>query len=168
MMQDYIPLLQGLLVAGGALIAALVAARRGVQAYGEQKKQDREEELIRRRQSEYERYLTAFGRAGRSKGIDLNRHAEAQEEYHEAHANLLLVGSERVIEAANAFHRYYVHADPVDPKEMKLLYAKMVVEMRREVFEETKLSAVEVAKNIPWTVGDEDIRPIDWEAIQRL
>ncbi len=160
--QSYLPLLGNLIVAAGAILAAFIAANRGVKAYREQKRQDREEELIRRRQSEYESFLTAFGTAGRWKGVDPQKHYEAENKYHAAHNNLLLIASEKVIECANQFHSYYVNAQPVEPKEMKLRYARMVVEMRKEVFEETKLSVREVAMNIPWTVGNEDVVPIDW------
>ena len=161
-MESYVPLLQGLVVAVGAVLAAVLAAFLGVRGYRQQKKQDREEELIKRRQTEYERYLTAFGNAGRWKGVDSDKHTEAEAEYHEAHSNLLLVGADEVIQAANEFHRYYVDTRPMDPKEMKLRYAKMVMAMRGDGFEKTSLSAKEVAMNIPWTVGDENVNPIYW------
>lgn len=150
-----------------ALVAALIAANRGIKIYEKQKRQDRKEDLIKRRQHEYERYLTAFTRAGRWKGVDDERHAEAESEYHEAHDTIMLVGSDEAIKAANAFHRYYVDSERVDPKEAKMLYANMVVAMRKDGFEETGLSIQEVAKNIPWTMGDENLTPIDWGEVER-
>ncbi len=161
-MQDYLPVIANLIIAAGAIWAARTAAKLGVKGYREQKKQDREEELIKRRQLEYERYLTAFSNAGRWKGVDDEKHAEAEAEYHEAHSNLLLVGSDDAITAANKFHRYYVHAERVDPREVKMRYAAMIVAMRKDGFEETELSVREVAMNIPWTIGNEDVVPIDW------
>ena len=116
-----------------------------VKGYREQKKLDREEDLVKRRQLEYERYLTAFGNAGRWKGVDDKIHAEAEAEYHEAHSNLLLVGSDEAIMAANEFHRYYVDSDIVDPKEAKTRYARMIVAMRKDGFEESSLSVREIA-----------------------
>lgn len=146
-----------------ALVAALIAANRGVKVYEKQKRQDRKEDLVKRRQDEYERYLTAFTRAGRWKDVDDELHAGAEAEYHEAHDTIMLVGSDEAIAAANAFHRYYVDSEHVDPKEAKMRYAQMLVAMRRDGFEETKLSVREVAMNIPWTMGDEKQVPIDWD-----
>ncbi len=161
-MQDYLPIVANLIIAGGAIWAARTAAILGVKGYREQKKHDRQEELIRRRQHEYERYLTAFGKAGRWKGVDGEKHTEAEAEYHEAHSNLVLVGSDEVIQAVNRFHRYYVESARVDPKEAKMHYAQMIIAMRKDGFEETTLSAKEVAMNLPWTIGSEDVNPIDW------
>lgn len=159
----YLSLLGNAIIATGTVIAALLVASLGVRGYRAQKKQDREEELIRRRQREYERYLTSFLRAGRWKTRDLEKHAEAEDEYHEAHGNILLIGSDEVIQAANEFHSYYVSTTSVSPKETKLRYSEMVIAMRQDGFEETKLSVREVAMNIPWIAGDEEINPIDWE-----
>ena len=150
-----------------ALVAALIAANRGVKVYEKQKRQDRNEDLIKRRQLEYERYLTAFTTAGRWKGVDDERHAEAEAVYHEAHDNLMLVGSDEAILAANAFHRYYVDSEQLDPQEAKMRYARMLVAMRKDGFEETKLSVRGVAMNIPWTIGNEKIVPIDWDEVER-
>jgi hypothetical protein len=160
---QYLPVLQGLIIAVGAVAAAGLAAILGVRGYREQKRQDREEDLWRKRQQVYERYLLAFSRAGRWKGLDNEKHADAEAEYHEAHDAILLVGSDQVIAAANDFHRYYVYSRVPAPVETKMRYARMVIEMRREGFESTALSVKEVAINIPWTMGDEDVNPINWE-----
>ena len=161
-MEPYLPLVGYLVALITGIAVALIAANQAVKGYREQKILDRQEDLIRRRQQEYERYLGAFTQAGRWKGVDPIKHAEAEGEYHRAHDNLLLVASDDVVTAANVFHRYYVYTSSPDPKETKLRYAAMVVAMRKDGFEETTLSVKEVAMNIPWTMGNESVRPINW------
>jgi hypothetical protein len=148
-------IIQGILTSGGAVMAAITVAAAGLFGYGRQKSADRRHELLQRRQREYERFLTAFGNAGRWKGIDAEKHATAEAEYHEAHSNILLIGSDDVMAATNAFHRYYVDAEWLDWRRAKRHYAEMVVAMRKDSFEESRFTVEEVAANIPWTIGDE-------------
>lgn len=147
--------MQSIVSAIGTMVAAAIVAGAGLWGYGRQKKTDREYDLVRLRQQEYERFLLAFQRAGRWKNIDHERHAEAESEYHDTHNFMLLHASEEVIRTANAAHRYYVDSEQVNWRTFKRLYAEMLVAMRRDGFEKTRLSAEEVAANIPWTVGTE-------------
>lgn len=194
----------------GAVLAAVIVATAGFFGYGRQKKADRDYDLIKRRQQEYERFITAYSTAGRWKTEVNNlaeytaywddqvkqmqgvrdqddeeltmavhrynyyaqKHEDAEEnrrraegEYYEAHDNLLPIGSDETILAVNNFHRHVADRERNDPLEHKILYAKMLIAMRRDSFEETKLSVKEVAMNIPWTYGDEDENPIDWDRV---
>lgn len=201
-------ILQSLFTGGGAVLAAAIVAGAGFLGYGRQKRADRKYDLVQRRQREYERFITAFSKAGRWKvavndaaeltrrwdqqveqlqgtenedGYDsavemynyyakqhreaLEKHAEAEAEYHEAHSNLLPIGSDATIQAVNDFHRYFVSPGPSDPSETKIRYAKMLIAMRRDSFEKTKLSVKGVAMNIPWTMGNEDENPINWDEV---
>jgi hypothetical protein len=145
-------MITSLIGVAGAVLAAVITANLGIKNYREQKREDRQHDLVKRKQQEYERYLTAFYRAARWKDKNKGKHAEAEADYHEAHNNLLLVGADAVIVAANAFHRYYTDATASQSGEVKHLYAKMIIAMREDGFEVTSLSTEEVAKNIPWTI----------------
>jgi hypothetical protein len=155
---EYVPLIVALVAFAGTILAASITANRGLRNYREQKDADREYDLIKRRQQEYERYLTAFGRAGRWKGNNPQKHEEAEAEYHEAHDNLLLIGSDGVIIAANAFHSQYVSRDPREWRETKRRYADLVIAMRKDGFEETELTNEEISENI-LRHGPNSLRP---------
>lgn len=66
-----------------------------------------------------------------------------------SHGNFLPAGVDQVIMAANRCHRYYVDESLSDALELKVLYARMIIEMRKDGFEETTLTVKGIAMNMP-------------------
>jgi MprA protease rhombosortase-interaction domain-containing protein len=140
----------------GPIMGAVILAAAGLLGYGRQKKADRQSDLVKLRQREYERYLRAFQEASRYKGVDDQKHAAAEAEYHDAQHFMLLHASPKVIKAVNAAHRYYVETDYLDWRTFKRLYAKMILAMRNDGYSPIRWwSAKRLADEIPWTIGDE-------------
>jgi hypothetical protein len=148
-------IVENLITSGGTVLAALLVALAALFGYRRQKEADRDYDLVKLKQKEYERYLLAFHEASRWKGVDAERHEEAENAYHNAQNYMLLHASEDVIRTVNAAHRYYVEADRVDWQTFKRLYAEMIIAMREDGYSPTKLSIREMADNIPWTIGSE-------------
>lgn len=139
----------------GPIVVALIVAAAGFFGYGRQKEADRRYDLVKLKQKEYERYLNAFQEASRWKGVDNDKHAEAESTYHNTQNYMLLHASEEVVKAVHAAHTYYVDSEVVDWRTYKRLYAEMIIAMRKDGYTPTKLSVQEVAENIPWTMGTE-------------
>ncbi len=139
----------------GPIVVALIVATAGFFGYGRQKEADRRYDLVKLKQKEYERYLNAFQEASRWKGVNKDKHAEAESTYHLAQNYMLLHASKKVVKAVNAAHRYYVESEVVDWRTYKKLYAEMIVAMRKDGYNQKKLSVQEVKDNIPWTIGTE-------------
>lgn len=92
-------------------------------------------------------------------------HRSAELEYHKAHESMLPAASDNTLIAVNNFHRFYVEHTVVPPKEAKILYARMIIAMRKDSFEQTSLTVKEIAMNIPWTMASEESHPIDWDTV---
>jgi len=154
-----VPLFQSLITATGVVTAAVVAAILARQSYVKQKERDREEDIRTRRAEEYEGYIKAFRgvlyHAARLRQPGQGREdtewflGEARARYDETFNYLTVIASDRVFLCATDLHdrvsQHYEGAT-VKPKEIGAdekignLYTKLIVAMRKDCFEETKLS----------------------------
>lgn len=163
-MSAYIPTLGTILVAIFTAIFGIYSYQRqkrvDSQNYVEQKKIDRDIELRNQRMKEYERYITAYQKhtslydvapppADNSKTV-----IESRTEYWVAYSNLFQIASDPVVTAASDFHKYWWgEYDPTNKENQKIfgaLYAKLIIAMRADVSERTKLSPAELEKRIPF------------------
>jgi hypothetical protein len=168
-MAPYVPLFQGLITATGVITAAVVAAILARRSYVKQKEIDRDEDLRERRANEYESHIKAFR--------EVLRHAErlyqqggenpdtewflgeARAKYDEAYNYLVVIASDEVFLRATDLHaRLSKHYDgeSIDTnkmradKEIRGLYTDLIAAMRRDCFEETKLSKEEIDPRLNW------------------
>jgi hypothetical protein len=148
-------IVESAITSSGTVLAAFLVAWAAISGYRRQKEADRNYDLVKLKQQEYERYLRAFHEASRWKGVNDELHEQAENEYHNTQNYMLLHASEDVIRAVNTAHRYYVEADPPDWQTYKKLYAKMIIAMREDGYSPTELSEFEMADNIPWMIGRE-------------
>jgi hypothetical protein len=130
--------------------------------YAAQKKTDREIELRNRRMKEYESYLTAFRKDarlydyGRTPAEDSKEKIETVNEYWLAYGTLFQLAPDPVLLAVADFHKFAwlreppgVTGDAYDQR-FKTLYAAMIIEMRRDAFEETELPQELVEELLPF------------------
>jgi hypothetical protein len=130
--------------------------------YAAQKKTDREIELRNRRMKEYEGYLTAFRKDarlydyGRTPAEDSKEKIETVNEYWLAYGTLFQLAPDPVLLAVAEFHKFawlrepYVESDEAYDRRFKTLYAAMIIEMRKDAFEETRLPQELVEELLPF------------------
>ena len=171
-MSDYIPTLVTIAV-------ALFTAIFGIYSYSKQKAVDRENyvaqketdrkiELRNRRMQEYERYLTAYRKYSSLYDFDpppaenSEDRKKAVNEYWLAYSNLFHIASDSVLLAVSEFHNWAWIEDPDITNEtvekFKALYAEMIIEMRKDVSERTKLSRDVVQDRLPFNFSPEVTR----------
>ena len=178
-MSVYIPILVAVFSAIATAIFGLWSYRQQKaidrQNYIDQKDTDRKIDLIHRRINEYERYLTAY--RAKTLLLDFNReraqqHPElAQEldpellnpewikvetEYWHAYSSLFQIASDLVLLSVAEFHKFSwigetdLPAGEAWTQEFNRLYATMIIEMRSDAFEETKLPKELVEEHLPF------------------
>lgn len=144
-----------------ALLVAFVTAVLGLVSYLWQKRTERKVELRNRRMKEYERYLTAFRKYeslydfGRNPADDSKERIEAVNEYWMAYSNLFHIASDSVLLTVVAFHKFAWLSDPdlageAYDRKFKDLYAPVIIEMRSDAFQRTKLQQNQIEENLPF------------------
>ncbi len=127
------------------ILVALVALCGGLVGYWNQKRIDRGVELQTRRPDCYLRFMDSLLRVGADPA--------ALAAFNAARMELALIASDRVLRAAAAFSDYASRTSPPaverDMSVFKSLLADVVAEMRRDGFEETKLSGKDLAFALP-------------------
>jgi hypothetical protein len=144
-----------------AIVPIVATALFGLWSYGRQKRVDRKIELRNLRMKGYEEYLTAF-RANAAlydfppfPADDDPARIETVHKYWLAYSNLFQIASDSVLLAATDFHTFAWIQDTDltgedNDKEFKKLYAKMVIEMRRDAFEKTELQQEIIEERLPF------------------
>lgn len=147
--------------AGSAVTVAIVAALFGLNSYRNQKQIDRTVDLRNRRMKEYERYLTAFRRYSSLYDFDPppaendKDRIKAVNGYWLAYSNLFQIASDSVLLAVTDFHKLAWMGDTDLPeeafdREFQRLYATIIIEMRKDAFEETELQTELVEQRLPF------------------
>jgi hypothetical protein len=127
--------------------------------YADQKRIDREIELRDLRMKAYERYLKAY--RGNTSLYDF-AHIPAKDspvkikavnEYWLAYSNLFQIAPDPVLLAVAQFHKLAWMEDTdlwgeAWNKEFKRLYAKMIIEMRRDAFKKTEFETTELEQEL--------------------
>lgn len=168
-MVDFVPVLQGFVTAAGVIIAAVLAAILARRSYVKQKETDREEDLRKRRAEGYENYIKA-SRAVIWHATRLHQQGgdspetewflgEARAKYDEGYNYLLVIGSDDVSLCATALHarlsEHYAR-EVIDTDELRAdedirdLYTDLIAAMRRDCFEETRLSKDQFNPGLNW------------------
>jgi hypothetical protein len=143
------------------VLVAFVTAVLGLVSYLYQKSIDRQVELRNRKMKEYERYLTAFRSYtslydfGREPADNDEERIKAVNEYWLAYSNLFHIASDSVLLAVADFHKlaWVGETDLVGEaydQEFKDLYAEIIVEMRKDAFQRTKLQKEQMENNLPF------------------
>jgi hypothetical protein len=149
-MSAFIPLI-------GTIAAAIVTAVFGIVSYRRQKQTDREVELRNRRMKEYESYLAAYSATFAWVEEGSSEEKEAQRAYWKAYSTLFHIASDRVLLAVTDFHRFAWKQETeltgeAWDQEFKNLYAAMIIEMRKDAFQETKLPKELVEERLPFNL----------------
>lgn len=138
---------------------AVFTAVFGIFSYRTQKKTDRQVELRNRRVKEYENYLAAYanGAVWSQENNSEEMDEAVRKEYWQAYSTLFHIASDRVLIAAADFHAFAWRAETnltgeEWDRKFKELYATIIIEMRREAFEETKLPRNLVEEHIPFAM----------------
>lgn len=140
----------GNIIAASAIIIAALIARQSVKRYREQRAIDRKEEVTKRQREEYERYLTAFWDVQRFAHTE--HHQQALAIYQTARDNLLFYASDEGLLRVNKFHKYIVDRptnDERDEDEVKTLYARMVIALRKDCYGKTDLTVDQIKPSNP-------------------
>jgi hypothetical protein len=167
-MAPYVPLFQGLITATGVITAAVVAAILARRSYVKQKEIDRQEDLRERRAEEYESYIKASRkvvwhaeRLHQQGGENADTEwflGESRAKYDEAYNYLVVIASDDVFLCATALHerlsehfdRASIDTEEVKANEIRDLYIDLITAMRRDCFEETNLSKVQISPLLNW------------------
>jgi hypothetical protein len=130
--------------------------------YAAQKKTDRGIELRNQRMKAYDRYLAAYGRntnlydaTGDRPADDSPEVIASLDEYWLAYRSLFQIALDPVLLAVTDFHKiYWMHDTDLTGdayfQKFKSLYAAMIIEMRKDAFEETELPKKIVEERIPF------------------
>jgi hypothetical protein len=126
--------------------------------YADQKRIDREIELRDSRMKAYERYLKAFRGDtslydfGHVPAKDSPVKIKAVNEYWLAYSNLFQIAPDSVLLAVTEFHKLAwmedteLRAEEFD-REFKRLYARMIIEMRKDSFNKTEFETTDLEQN---------------------
>jgi hypothetical protein len=133
------------------LITTLIAAITGAIVYSVQRAADRKNNLIAKRREAYENYLIAYLNASSGSGLDPIAQRLA---INKSRMTLRLIGSDAVITSAASLDEYAIRTSietgiPRDGREYKRLLAAVVLAMRSDVFETTRLSLDEMKSSLP-------------------
>ena len=141
--------------AGSAALGILLTAYFTLRSYQRQKNIDRDIELRDLRMKAYDRYLKAYrGNTslydfGHVPATDSPVNTKAVNEYWLAYSNLFQIAPDPVLRAVTDFHKLAWMEDTDlkgedNDREFKRLYAKMIIEMRRDAFEKTEFETTEL------------------------
>jgi hydroxylamine reductase (hybrid-cluster protein) len=130
------------------LVTALsIAGAAGTYAY--QKYVDRRTALVEIRRSAYREFLKAFMAMSDSP----ERVEEIRRRYYQSEVELLIVGSDQVIQKVGALSRFYAETNDDrinrDVREVRRLVAEICRSMRSDCFEKTNLTTDEVQALVP-------------------
>ncbi|PYB77856.1 hypothetical protein [Rhizobium wuzhouense] len=124
-----------------------VAGAAGTYAY--QKIVDRNSALIEMRRAAYRNYLGAFIAMSDSP----ERVEDVRRKYYQAEVELLVVGSDQVIQAVGKLSNFYAATNHDrfnrDAAEVRRLVAEICKAMRADCFEESNLSIEEIRAIVP-------------------
>ena len=131
------------------VIVAVLTIVRASATYAYQRRIDRRNALVELRRSAYRNYLSAFMAMSDSPETieDIRR------SYYQAEVELLVVGSDQVIEKVGALSRFY--GDTNDDRfnrsagEVRRLVAEVCKSMRADCFERSNLAISEIQALVP-------------------
>jgi hypothetical protein len=151
-----------LLTTFGPILVAALTARFGIYSYRNQKETDRWVELRNRRMKDYDSYLAAYYHYRMWDEVDKAKTDQAALDYQDAYRNLFQVASDRALIAATDFNEFAWRGNTsltgVEYEaKVRDLYATLILEMRRDAFEETRLPKDLVERRLPW-VFDRGLR----------
>jgi hypothetical protein len=138
MMAEFIPIWVAVVTVLGASITYVV-----------QKNLDRRNALVEIRRKCYRDYLSAFSAMSNSpeKIEDVTR------KYYQSEFDLLIVGSDRVVQAVGALSQFYAETNHDrfnrDVKAVRGLVAQVCRAMRRDCFEKSSLTIEEIQALVP-------------------
>jgi hypothetical protein len=131
-----------LLVAALGIVGAAIT-------YGYQKRVDRKTALVELRREAYRNYLSAFMAMSDSP----ERMEEVRRRYYQAEVELLVVGSDSVVQKVGALSRFYADTNDDrfnrDVNEVRRLVAEVCRSMRADCFERSGLTTEEVQALVP-------------------
>jgi hypothetical protein len=110
-------------------------------------------DLRKTRAEQYRKYFDAFWEVNYKAGTP--EHPAAHADYQKALHNLYVVASDAVFLATTDFHRYIVQHPTAESKnldEINSKYAAMVIAMRKDGFEKTKLSNTQISSRLTFEV----------------
>jgi len=117
--------------------------------YANQKRIDRRSALVEMRRTAYRNYLSSFIAMSDSP----DRVEDIRRKYYQAEVELLVVGSDSVIQAVGRLSNFYASTNGDrfnrDGSEVRRLVAEICKAMRADCFEETKLSIDEIRAIVP-------------------
>jgi len=135
---DWVPIAVAVLTIGGAAVT-----------YAYQRTVDRRNALVELRRAAYRDYLAAF--------LDMSNSsewvAEITNRHNKAEIDLLVVGSDRVVQQVGDLHRYYSETNHDrfnrDAENVRRLVAQVAKAMRSDCFEESNLSIDQISDLVP-------------------
>jgi hypothetical protein len=138
LIETYLPILIAAVSIGGAAVT-----------YAYQKRVDRQTTLLEMRRSTYRIYLQAFyAMTDNRNGVK-----EIIDEHLRLKSDLMLVGSDRVIQSVGALSRYYSDTNSNGPDRdlttVKNLVANLIIAMRADCFESSGLKFEEIQTLVP-------------------
>jgi len=150
-------------VLGGVIAAAITAVYQSFSIYSArtERRLDREVEARNRRREAYERYLSAFQNSSSLfdsepfPAPDSEEVVKTVNEYWRAYRGLFHIATDAVLLAASNFHRLaWLHdpdlrAGPFE-EEFRERFAAVLIEMRRDVFEQTQLPKTTIENLLPY------------------
>jgi len=154
---SYIPaIIQSL----GTVLGIVGAAYLATSGYRSQKDADRRAELEKQKADTYVRYLNTFWEANRWAVVaevsppeyDRNKHEEATERYRAAFNDMFLTASKDVLTKAYEFYTLQSPPSGLLTDEgiaRKKVYAKVLLEMRKDAFLPTDLNPEQIAQLLP-------------------
>jgi hypothetical protein len=138
MKPEWIPVL----VAALSIIGAAIT-------YAYQRRVDRRSALVEIRRSAYRNYLNSFMAMSDSP----ERIEDVRRAYYQSEVELLVVGSDSVVQSVGALSRFYTETNEDrfdrDAKEVRRLVAEVCRAMRSDCFEKTDLSITEIQALVP-------------------
>ena len=138
MSTDWIPII----VAALSILGAAVT-------YAYQRRVDRQTALVEIRRASYRNYLSAFMAMSDSP----ERFEDIRRSYYQSEVELLVVGSDSVVQAVGALSRFYTDTNNDrfhrDISEVRRLVAEVCRAMRADCFEKSDLTIGEIQSLVP-------------------
>jgi hypothetical protein len=142
-----------------AVVGIVLTAYYTLRSYRLQKQTDREIALRDSRMKAYERYLKAFRGDislydfGHTPAKDSPVKIKAVNEYWLAYSNLFQIAPDSVLLSVTDFHKLgwmedTKLRDEAFYQEFKRLYAKMIIEMRKDTFKKTEFETTELKQDV--------------------
>ena len=131
------------------LIVTTISIAGAALTYAYQRQVDRRNALVEIRRDAYRRYLNAF----MSMSDSPERIEDIRRAYYQSEVELLIVGSDLVIQRVGALSRFYAETNEDrfnrDVQETRRLVADVCSAMRADCFEKTNLSIDEIKAIVP-------------------